>query len=179
MKCASGNLARTGDPPPIDGTHHHINGVFFETLEFPKLRDRNELSVNVKSVESLALCPARHVRVKTFARFHQRREHLKGTAFRSHFDLFHNGSLALFFHRQIAVGTKLRSGFCEQEPQKMVSLRNGADRRFTSTTSYTLLDRDSWGQSAHQINIWFFQLLHELPRIRRHAVEKPALSLGE
>jgi hypothetical protein len=35
------------------------------------------------------------------------------------------------------------------------------------------------GNPLDQINIWFFELLHELPRIRRHAVEKPALSLGE
>src|SRR4030095_10136319 len=77
------------------------------------------------------------------------------------------------------VRTKLRSGFCEQEPQEMVNLRNRGDRRFASATSYTLLDGDRWGQSADQIDIWFFELLHELPRIRRHAVEKPALSLGE
>ena len=61
----------------------------------------------------------------------------------------------------------------------MVNLRNGGDSRFASATSYTLLDGDSWRQAADEINIWFFELLHELPRIRRHAVEKPALSLGE
>ena len=61
----------------------------------------------------------------------------------------------------------------------MVNLRNGGDSRFASATSYTLLDGDSWRQAANEINIWFFELLHELPRIRRHAVEKPALSLGE
>ena len=179
LKRASGNLARTSDSPPIDHAHHHVNGVLFETLQFPKLRDRNELSIHIKSVESLAFRPACHVGVKTFASFHQRREHLQRTAFRSRLELFHNGSRTLFFHRQIAVRTKLRSGFCEQEAKEMVNLRNRRDRRFASATSHTLLDGDGRGQSADQIDIWFFELLHELPRIRRHAVEKPALSLGE
>src|SRR4029434_6483549 len=99
--------------------------------------------------------------------------------FRSPLDLFHNRSRTLFLHRQITVRTKLRSGFCEQEAQEMVKLSKRGDRRFASATSYTLFDGDRRGQSAHQINIWLFELLDELPRIRRHAVEKPALSLGE
>src|SRR5262249_52535325 len=141
--------------------------------------DRNELSIDVESVESLAFRPARHVGVKTFASFHQRREHPHRTAFRSRLDLFLDGSLILLFHGQITVGTELCSGFCEQESQEMINLRNRRDSRFASATRYTLLDRNGRGQSAHQINIWFFELLHELPRIRRHAVEKPALSFGE
>ena len=61
----------------------------------------------------------------------------------------------------------------------MVNLRNRRDGGFASATGHPLLDGDSRRQSADQINIWFFELLHELPRIRRHAVEKPALSLGK
>ena len=53
-----------------DHAHNDVNGVFLETLQLPKLRDLNEFSVNVKSVESMALRPARHIGVKTFARFH-------------------------------------------------------------------------------------------------------------
>jgi len=41
LKRASGNLASTSDSPPIDHPHHHVNGVFFETFQFPELRDRN------------------------------------------------------------------------------------------------------------------------------------------
>src|SRR5262249_44177217 len=43
----------------------------------------------------------------------------------------------------------------------------------------TLLDSDGRRQSADQIDIWFFELFHKLPRIWRHAVEKTALSLGK
>src|SRR5437899_12535308 len=171
--------ARRGRRVHPDHAHNYINSVFFETLQFPKLRNRNELSIHIKSVESLALRPPRYVGVKTFASFHQRRQHLQRTAFRSRLDLFHNGCRTLFLHRQITVRTKLRSGFCKQEPQEMVNLRNRRNGRFAAAASHTLLDRDGRGQSADQINIWFFELLHELPRIRRHAVEKPALPFAE
>src|SRR4029079_4920487 len=124
MKCAFGNLARTGDSPSIDDTNHHVDGVLFEALQFPKLCDRNELSVHEKSVESLALRPARDVGVKTFARFHQWREHLQWAAFRSRLDLFYNGCHTLFFHGYITVGTELCSSLGEQEPEEMINLRN-------------------------------------------------------
>ena len=138
-----------------------------------------ELSVDVKRVESLALRPARDIGVKTFARFHQRREHLERPAFRRRLDLFHDRGHTLFFHRQIAVRTKLRSGFREKQPKKMINLRDRRDGRFAAAARDALLDRDARRQAADQIDIRFFELLDELPRIRRHAVEKPALSFGE
>src|SRR5262245_17032263 len=165
-----------------DRADHYINGVFFETLQLPKLRDRNELAVDVKSVESLALCPARHVSMKTFARFHQWRQDLQSrklSGFRSRFDPFHNGSCTLFFHSQITVRAKLRSCFCKQKAKKMINLGDRRHRRFASAACDSLLNGDGWRQSADQIDIWFFELLDELPRIRRHTVEKPALALGK
>src|ERR1043166_645460 len=89
-----------------DHADYHVNRVFFETLQFPKLRDRNHLPVNVETVESLPLRPPRHVGVKTFPRFYQRRENFQWTTFRSGLDLFHNGSHTLLLDRQVAVGTK-------------------------------------------------------------------------
>ena len=61
---------------PIDHADHDVDGVLFETLEFAKVSDRYKLTVDIDRVESLAFRPVRHVRMKTFARFHQRREHL-------------------------------------------------------------------------------------------------------
>src|SRR5262245_49355771 len=90
LERAMGNLVRTSDSPPIDHAHYRVNGVFFEALQFPKMRDRNELPIDVKRVESLAFRPACHVCVKTFASFDQWREHLQWTAFRRGVDLFHD-----------------------------------------------------------------------------------------
>src|SRR5262249_33005481 len=96
-----------------DHAYDRVDGVFFETLQFSKVRDRNELSIDIKSVESLAFRPARDIGVKTFARFYKRRENLQRAAFRSRLDLFHYCLHALPCDRQITVRTELLSGFRE------------------------------------------------------------------
>src|SRR5207302_9476635 len=42
-----------------------------------------------------------------------------------------------------------------------------------------LLDRHAWRQTGDKIDIRLLQLLDELPRIRRHTVEKSSLSFRE
>ena len=61
----------------------------------------------------------------------------------------------------------------------MVNLGDRRDGRFASAARDSLLNRHAGRQSAHQIHIRFFKLLDELPRIRRHAVEKAPLAFGK
>ena len=61
----------------------------------------------------------------------------------------------------------------------MINLRHGRDGRFSAAARDALLDRDARRHAFDQIDIRFFQLLDELPRIGRHAVEKTALPFGE
>ena len=61
----------------------------------------------------------------------------------------------------------------------MVNLGDRRDGRFASAARDSLLNRHAGRQSAHQIHIRFFKLFDELPRIRRHAVEKAPLSFGK
>ena len=74
----------------VDHTDNHIDGVFLETLELTKLPHRNELPVDEKGVESIALGPTRDIGVKPLARFYQRRQHLEGTTPRRCLHLFHD-----------------------------------------------------------------------------------------
>jgi len=82
----------------VDHPDHHIDGVFFETLEFTKLRDRNQRPINEQSVKSIPFGPARNIAVKTFARFDQWREDLELTALRRCFDLSDDCAESLFFY---------------------------------------------------------------------------------
>src|SRR5215510_13538753 len=61
----------------------------------------------------------------------------------------------------------------------MINLGYCRHGRFASAACDALLNRDTWRQTADQINIGFFELFHELSRVWRHAVEKAALSLRE
>ena len=61
----------------------------------------------------------------------------------------------------------------------MINLRHGSDRRFPATARNALLDRHARRQTSNKIDIRFFQLFDELPRVGRHRIEKPPLALGE
>ena len=85
----------------------------------------------------------------------------------------------LFLDRQIAIGTKLRAGLGEEQPEKMINLRHRGDGRFAAAARDALLDGDAGRHAFDQIDIRLFQLLDELPRVGRHAVEKTALPFGK
>ncbi len=176
LKRAAHKIARFQNSLRIDCADNDIDSVFLETLELPKLRQGNERSIDIKRVETLTLCPARNVAVKTFARFHQRREHIERAALRRRFDLLHNRGDTLFFDRQIALRAKLRSRFREEQPEKMINFRHRRNGRFSAAASDALLNRDARRQTGDKIDIGLFELLDKLPGIRRHAVEETSLS---
>jgi len=65
--------------------------------------------------------------MESFSRFDDRSQHTHAAALaRSRFCFFEDGRKALFLNRQIALWTKLRAEFSEQQTQKMIDLR---DRR--------------------------------------------------
>src|SRR5204863_7878019 len=136
----------------------------------PKVSDRDKLAVDIRHVELLAFRPVRDVRMKTFARFHQWRENLQRSTFRSSFDLLYDRRHALLCDWQITVWTKLRSGFCKQQPEKMINFRHRRDGRFAATSRDALLDRYARRQSADLIDIGLLVLLDVFPLICRLVV---------
>ena len=58
----------------------------------------------------------------------------------------------------------------------MVNLGHRRDGGFPAATGDALLDRDRRRESCDQVDVRLFQLLDELPRVRRHAVEEAALT---
>ena len=73
----------------------------------------------------------------------------------------------------------MRACFGEEQAEEMIDFCNRRDGRLAAATRDALLDRDTRRQTLDKIDIRFFELLDELPRVRRHAVQKSALSLGE
>ena len=134
MRSAASNIERALDEIPsfqnsfrVDCSDYNVNRVLLETLELSKLRDRQKRTIYEKRVEPLPFRPARDVRVKSFARFHQRSQNLERTALHRRLQLFHDRSQTLFLHRKIAIGAELRSGLGEKEPKKMINFRHGGD----------------------------------------------------
>ena len=82
LERALDEIARFQNSLRIDRADDHIDRVLLETLEFSKLRDRNQLAIDIERVEALPLRPARDIGVKPFSRFDQRRQHLERAALR-------------------------------------------------------------------------------------------------
>src|SRR5437867_3334731 len=61
----------------------------------------------------------------------------------------------------------------------MVHFSHRCDGGFAPAARHALFNRHTRRQSADQIDIGLLELLDELPRIRRHAVEKTALPFGK
>ena len=61
----------------------------------------------------------------------------------------------------------------------MIDFGDGGDGRFAAAACDALLDGDRGWQALDQVHIRLFQLLNELPRIGRHAVEETALAFRE
>src|SRR2546423_765499 len=61
----------------------------------------------------------------------------------------------------------------------MINFGHCRDGRFATAARNALLDRDARGQTLDEIDIGSFELFDELPRVRRHAVEKSSLSFRE
>ena len=99
--------------------------------------------------------------------------------FAARFDLLHDRGEALLFDRQIAVGAELRAGLCEEQAQEMINFRHRRDGRFPAAARDALLDRDARRHAFDEIDVRLLELLDELPRIRRHAVEESALPFGK
>ena len=58
-------VARLQDALRVDHTDDRVDRVLLETFELAKLRDRDQLAIDIKRVEALPLSPARHLGVKT------------------------------------------------------------------------------------------------------------------
>src|ERR1700737_2073072 len=125
-------IARLENSSRVDYADHGIDSVLLETLQFPKMRNGSEHAVDIKRVEALAVSPARHVRVKSFSRLYEWCEHFERAAFHRRLYLLDDGGKTLLFHRQIAVRTKLRSGFREEQAQERKNLCDGCDGRLAA-----------------------------------------------
>ncbi len=90
-----------------------------------------------------------------------------------------DGRKRLAFHRDVAVRAMLCAELGKQQAEKMINLRHRRHGGFAAAAGHPLLDGHAGRQALDRIHIGLLQLLDELPRIRRHAVEKATLPLGK
>ena len=95
---AVSQVARFQNALRVNCADDNVDRVLLEALELPKVRNRGQLSINIKGIEPLTLSPVRHIRMKTFTGLDERREHFKHAALGGCFYLLHNGGDALLLN---------------------------------------------------------------------------------
>ena len=156
-------------------THYHVNGMLAEAVELLEALHRHKCAVHEKLAEPLLLRPLRHVGMKTLARLDERRQHSHAALAGQAFGAFGHRRGSLFLHGHVAFWTKLRSQLGEHQPQEMINFRDRRHRRFAAAARDPLFDGHARRQSRDQVHIGLFELLDELPCIRRHRIEKSPL----
>src|SRR5206468_9485985 len=74
---------------------------------------------------------------------------------------------------------KIAFRFWQTKAEGNGKFRSPSPQWICPTARDPLFNRNSGRQSANQIDVGLFKLLDELPRVRRHAVEKAPLPFGE
>ncbi len=85
---------------------------------------------------------------------------------------------ALRLQRQLVVRAVRRADPREQQPQVVVDLGDGADRRARVVARRLLLDRDRRRQTFDQVDVGLLHQLQELPRVRRQRLDVAPLAFG-
>ncbi len=78
----------------------------------------------------------------------------------------------------MAVGAVRDADPREQQPQMVVDLRDGPDRRTRIAARALLVDRDGRGEAVDLVDVRLLHLAEELPRVGGQALDIAALALG-
>ena len=109
---------------------------------------------------------------------HDRGQHHQPGALRQRQHRVDHLADALRGQRQVVVGAVGRPGARVQQPQVVVDLGDGADRRARVVAGGLLLDADGRRQALDDVDVGLVHQLQELPRIGRQALDVAALALG-
>src|SRR3954468_12778446 len=153
--------------------------MLLETIDAREPPGRQELTVNAQIDEALVVRPLGEIRIDTLAIDHQRREQDDVPAAEVAHDARGNGIGALGLDRYPAIGTMLRAELDEQQAQKMMDLRQSADRALAPTAAGALLNGHRRRNAVDGIDIRTRCNLHELPRVRVQGFQIATLALAE
>ena len=139
----------------------------------------HDLAVDPGPREALALQLLEQVGVLALAAADHRREHLVPGALRQLEQPVDDLLRALPGDRLAADRAVRRPGAGEQQPQVVVDLGDGADRRPRVAVGRLLVDRHRRRQALDEVDVGLVHLAEELPRVGRQRLDVAALALGE
>ena len=181
-------LDRVGEPAlrrglgrePVDDD---LDGVLLLLVELRRAVDHvgelDRLAVDPCPAETLRLQAAEELDVLTLAAADDRREHLEAGALLELQDAVDDLLGGLSLDRRAALGAVRPAGPRVQQPEVVVDLGDGADRRARVLRRGLLVDRDRRAQALDEVDVGLVHLSEELAGVRRERLDVAALTLGE
>ncbi len=162
------------DDEPID---NDVDGMVPALVEANLLFERSVLSVDAGLREALRLVAGQLLPEFSLAPADHRRQHVDARVLRVQHHHVHDPLERLRRDLPPALRAVGNTDVCEQQPEVVVDLGDGADRGPRVRCSRLLLDRDRGRQPVDQVDVRLLHLIEKLPRVRRQRFDVPTLSL--
>ena len=170
-------LTRRGfDAEPV---HHDSDVVSLVPFELRRLVQPHEHTVDPRPGEPFGLQALEQFRVLAFPPPHHGRQHLETGALRQFQHPVHDLLRGLRGDLAAAAGTVRLSDPRPQQPQVVVHLRDGADRRARVAARGLLVDGNRGRQALDEVDGGLVHLAEELAGVRGERLHVPALPLSE
>lgn len=157
----------------------HLDGVLLLLLERGRLGELDGLAVDPSAAVALGLEVGEEVDELALALAHQRREDLEAAALGQAQDLVDDGLRGLPGDGAVALGAVRLADPGEEQPEVVVDLGDGADRRARVARGRLLVDGDRRGEAFDEVDVRLVHLAEELPGVRGERLHVAALALRE
>ncbi len=184
-----GRLHRVGQPAPgrvLHGqpVHDDLDVVLLVLLQRGQVTgvravQAHHLAVHPGPREPLGLKLPEQVRVLALAAAHYRRQHLEPGPLLEFQHPVHDLLRGLPRDRAAADRAVRLAHPRVQQPQVVVDLGDGTDRRPGVAAGRLLVDRNGRGQPVDEVDVGLVHLAQELPGVRGQRFDVPPLALGE
>lgn len=148
-------------------------------LQGRRLAELDRLAVDPGTAVPLGLEVGEEVDELSLALAHQRRQDLEAAPLRELQHLVDDGLRRLARDGTAALGAVRLADAREEQPQVVVDLGDGADRRARVARGRLLVDGDSRGETLDEVHVRLVHLAEELPGVRGQGLHVAPLALGE
>ncbi len=171
-------LAGRFRPTHDEAVHHDLDRVALVLVEAPDLRQVHLLAIHPDADEALLARGLEDAVALGLAILDERPQHQEPAPLGQRVDLVDHLLDGLALDLAPADGAVRVPDPGEQEPQVVVDLGHGADGRARVPAGALLVDGDRRREAVDLVDVRLLHLAQELARVRREALDVPALALG-
>ena len=172
-----------GDAAPIFGAHHetidnHGHGMVDTSIELGRIRQLDEFPIHDGTHKALLAGALEQILELALPLLHQRRPDFESGTFGPRKYHLRNLRRTLALYGTATARAVGRACTGIEQPQVVVHLGHGTNRRARIVSSRLLLNRDGGREPLDGVNVRLLHQAEELPGVGREGLDVPTLPLG-